>query len=42
MAGRIGDLDYLYAVVEATGEYNNTLREILQENYDEEAVREFL
>jgi hypothetical protein len=35
-------MDYLDAVVEATGKYDSALREILQEDYDEEEVREFL
>lgn len=35
-------MDYLDAVVEATGEHDSALREILQKNYDEEEVREFL
>jgi hypothetical protein len=35
-------MDYLDAVVEATGEHDSALREILQEDYDEEEVREFL
>jgi hypothetical protein len=38
---RIGDMDYLDAVVEATGEHDSALREILQEDHDEEEVREF-
>lgn len=40
--GRIGDMDYLDAVVEATGEHDSVLREILQEDHDEEEVQEFL
>ena len=35
-------MDYLDAVVEATGEHDSALREILQKDYDEEEVREFL
>jgi hypothetical protein len=35
-------MDYLDAVVEATGEHDSALREILQDDHDEEEVREFL
>jgi len=35
-------MDYLDAVVEATGEHDSALREILQEDHDEEEVQEFL
>ena len=35
-------MDYLGAVVEATGEHDSALREVLQKNHDEEEVREFL
>jgi hypothetical protein len=35
-------MDYLNAVVEATGEHDSALREILQEDHDEEEVQEFL
>jgi hypothetical protein len=35
-------MDYLDAVVEATGEHDSALREVLQEDHDEEEVREFL